>query len=71
MKKELSEKNSGWSRNKSPKTTFSIREFDNQVHLVNQLGEVYTVDPEGNLTLLAMGALGYKAWRMARDKHEE
>lgn len=61
------EKNSGWSRINSPNTTYSIKEFDNQVHLINQLGEVFTVNKDGSLALLAMGALGQKALKLARE----
>lgn len=69
MQREHSEKNSGWNRNNSPRSTFRIEEFEGQVHLVNSLGEVYPVDPNGSLALLALGALGTKAWRLAKKKH--
>ncbi len=63
------EKNSGWSRINSPSTTYSIKEFDNQIHLINQLGEVFTVHKDGSLALLAMGALGHEALHLARKKN--
>lgn len=71
MGKEPSERSSGWSRNNSPETTFKIREFNDQVHLVNGRGEVYTIDPMGSLSTLALGAQGYRAWKMAKAKHEK
>ena len=71
MKKEHSGRSSGWSRNNSKRHTFSIKEFKGETHLVNQLGEVYTVDPEGSLALLALGAIGTRAWRVSKNNHAE
>ena len=71
MSKDPDTKLMDWPRKGSAKTSFQIKEFNDQIHLVNKMGEVYTVDPNGNLSLLALGALGYKAWKMAREKDEE
>lgn len=71
MEKEYSEKNSGWNRINSPKTTFQIKEFDNKVHLINKLGEVYSVDPKGSLALLSLGALGQEAVDLAKKLNAE
>ena len=69
MKKEHLERNSGWNRSNSPRHQFSIKEFDGEIHLINQLGEVYTVPPDGSLALLSLGALGTRAWRLSKHKH--
>ena len=70
MSEKYIDKPIDWPRKNSAKTTYSIKEFNGEVHLVNKLGEVITVNPEGSLSLLALGAQGKVAWEKAREKNE-
>ena len=58
----------GWRKNNSSELTqFEIKEHNNQVLLINRRGDVHEVDPLGSLALLALGSIGLKAWRRAKE----
>jgi len=67
MKKAQSEKNFGWRKNNSEQHQYTIKEFNNQVFLVNALGEPFPVSNQGSLALLTLGEQGLQAWRKAKE----
>ena len=66
MEKLHSEKNFGWRKSNTEQQTYTIKEFNNQVFLVNALGEPFPVNNQGSLALLALGEQGLQAWRKAK-----
>jgi len=62
------EKNSGWKATKLNRNSkFAIKEFNNEVFLVNERGEVIEVSAKGSLAFLALGAIGHQAWQKAKS----
>ncbi|MEQ8625869.1 MAG: hypothetical protein RJQ00_01345 [Vicingaceae bacterium] len=62
------EKNSGWKATKlASNSTFVIKEYNNEVFLVNERGEVIEVSPKGSLAFLALGSIGHQAWQKAKS----
>jgi hypothetical protein len=62
------EKNFGWKPTKSEgEAKFVVKEFNNEVFLVNERGEVVEVSAKGSLAFLALGSVGHQAWQKAQS----
>lgn len=61
------EKNFGWKPTKlEGESKFVVKEFNNEVFLVNKRGEVIEVSEKGSLAFLALGSIGHEAWQKAK-----
>ena len=43
-----------------------MKEFNNEVFLVNERGEAIEVSEKGSLAFLALGSIGHQAWQKAK-----
>lgn len=64
----LQEKSFGWKPSKSAEESkFVVKEFNDEVFLVNGNGEVIGVSEKGSLAFLALGSIGHEAWLKAKS----
>ncbi len=61
------EKNFGWKATKLRGFKLVVKEFNNEVFLVNERGEVIEVSEKGSLAFLALGSIGHQAWQKAKS----
>tara|TARA_R110000868_G_scaffold337397_1_gene598299 strand:- start:213 stop:425 length:213 start_codon:yes stop_codon:yes gene_type:complete len=61
------EKNFGWKPTDSGESKFVVKEFNNEVFLVNERGEVIEVSEKGSLAFLGLGSIGHEAWQKAKS----
>lgn len=62
------EKSFGWKPTKlTGESKFVVKEFNNEVFLVNERGEVIEVSEKGSLAFLALGSIGHQAWQKAKS----
>ncbi len=62
------EKSFGWKQDKlKGESKFVVKEFNNEVFLVNERGEVIDVSEKGSLAFLALGSIGHQAWQKAKS----